>query len=135
LNGFLSIPGYVVHPDEPSANPRTEADLMAVRFPHSVEKIDRGRMPDDKLIEGITSGSQVLFILVEVKAGRCDINGPWSNRQKRNMQRAIHRLGFAATEDEVSRISEEMYRSLQWKNQRPRKEARATSPSTWRSGT
>lgn len=89
LNGFLSIPGYVVHPDEPSRNPRTEADLMAVRFPHSVERIGRGNMPDDQLIEGIGEGSQVVFILVEVKAGRCNVNGPWSDKHKGNMRRAI----------------------------------------------
>lgn len=116
LNGFLSIPGYVVHPDEPSPNPRTESDLMAVRFPHSAERISTDQMPDDPLIEEIAYGNKVLFILVEVKAGRCAINGPWSKRHKGNMQRAIHRLGFATTDDEVNDIAEEMYRSLQWKN-------------------
>ncbi len=117
LNGFLSIPGYVVHPDEPSPTPRTESDLMAVRFPHSAERIGTVRMPDDPLIEMVANGDQVLFILVEVKAGRCNINGPWSERHKGNMQRAIHRLGFAATDDEANGIAEEMYESLQWKNQ------------------
>lgn len=50
LNGFLSIPGYVVHPDQLRRFPRTEADLMAVRFPYSVEKINRVPMSDDRRI-------------------------------------------------------------------------------------
>jgi len=39
LNGFLSIPGFIVHPDIQRPYPRTEADLIAVRFPYSKEKI------------------------------------------------------------------------------------------------
>jgi hypothetical protein len=35
LNGFLSIPGFVVHPDVSRDYPLTEADLIGVRFSHS----------------------------------------------------------------------------------------------------
>ncbi len=116
LNGFLSIPGFVVHPDQPQPHPRTEADLMAVRFPHSVEKINRSRVDDDVLLTRLAERDQVLFILVEVKAGRCNVNGPWSNKDEKNMQRAISRLGFSSADGEVDDIANTMYRSLRWEN-------------------
>jgi hypothetical protein len=48
LNGFLSIPGFVIHPDECRRHPRTEADLMGGRFPHSTENI-AGRQQHEKV--------------------------------------------------------------------------------------
>ncbi|MGB3632487.1 MAG: hypothetical protein WA982_00450 [Rubrobacteraceae bacterium] len=111
LNGFLSIPGYVVHPDTPRRFPRTEADLMAVRFPHSVEKINQMPMQDDRRLTDLTKPTQTLFVLVEVKSDLCKINGPWSRESEGNMQRAIGRLGFAGG-TELDEIAGEMYRSL-----------------------
>jgi hypothetical protein len=116
LNGFLSIPGFVVHPDQPHPHPRTEADLMAVRFPHSVEKIGESRMDDDYRLTNRANDNQVLFVLVEVKAGRCDVNGPWSRRKQRNMHRAISRLGFATNDTEIDDVASAMYQSLRWEN-------------------
>lgn len=115
LNGFLSIPGYVVHPDTPRRFPRTEADLMAVRFPRSVEKINQIPMRDDRCITELTNPSQTLFVLIEVKSDLCRINGPWSREEEGNMQRAIGRLGFA-DDAELDAIAEEMYRSLRWES-------------------
>ena len=113
LNGFLSIPGYVVHPDQPRRFPRTEADLMAVRFPYSVERINRVPMSDDRRITELAKPSRTLFVLAEVKSDLCKINGPWSREDEGNMQRAIGRLGFAE-DARLEDIAEEMYRSLRW---------------------
>lgn len=115
LNGFLSIPGFVVHPDVVRRNPMTEADLIAVRFPYSQELIAGRMMVDDPRLTDLASASQVLFLLVEVKSDLCNINGPWSNEEDGNMQRVIRRLGFARPE-EIPSIATVMYRDLRWQD-------------------
>jgi hypothetical protein len=115
LNGFLSIPGFVVHPDEQRMHPLTEADLMAVRFPYSREIIAHRAMQDEPQLVRLAIPPQTLFILVEVKANRMAINGPWSRSDEKNMQRAIRRLGFAQ-EHELDLIADKMYRELRWEN-------------------
>ena len=115
LNGFLSIPGFIVHPDAVRRNPMTEADLIAVRFPYSTEIIADRRMEDDPRLTTLADPSQVLFLLVEVKTDLCNINGPWSNEEAGNMQRVIRRLGFAE-EESVEKISSTMYQHLRWES-------------------
>ena len=120
LNGFLSIPGFVVHLDKSRAHisrdgtprfARTEADLMGVRFVGSREMINGRDMEDDSTLTALATGRnmQALFILVEVKAGICKMNGPWTSRDSQNMQRVIRRLGFARDEREVEDIASAMY--------------------------
>jgi hypothetical protein len=110
LNGFLSIPGFVVHPDEVRRHPRTEADLLGVRFPHSTEAI-AGRPMEDEAWVG--EGAKICFIIAEVKADVCNVNGPWSLQAEENMERAIQRLGFAPN-DQVGGIAQAMYEHLHW---------------------
>ena len=88
LNGFLAIPGFVVHIDSPEAverddgslrYARTEADFIGVRFPHSREIVNDRAMKDDLLVIGMGSdvaSPKVVFALVEVTSGRCKMNGP-----------------------------------------------------------
>jgi hypothetical protein len=116
LNGFLSIPGFVVHPNVVRRNPMTEADLIAVRFPHSQEVIDGRLMTDDGRLLRLATEEQVLFLLVEVKLDLCNINGPWSDSEQGNMQRVVRRLGFAKGEV-IEGIAESMYNNLHWENQ------------------
>jgi hypothetical protein len=113
LNGFLSIPGFIVHPDQQRRYPLTEADLIAVRFPNSAEWIDGCSMVDDSLLTALSSPTKLLFLLVEVKYDLCNINGPWSDRSAGNMQRVIRRLGFAGP-DQVDDIADAMYSHLRW---------------------
>ncbi len=124
LNGFLSIPGFVVHLDKSIAHiaqdetprfARTEADLIGVRFVNSRERIfarhDNRDMVDDPKLTRLASGAcmQALFILVEVKSSLCKMNGPWTLRESKNMQRVVRRLGFARDEAEVEDIADAMY--------------------------
>jgi hypothetical protein len=118
LNGFLSIPGFIVHPDRQRPYPRTEADLIAVRFPYSKEKISGRRMIDDLSITNVAKPPQTLLILVEVKRKTCNVNGPWSRREEGNMQRLIRRLGFTKHEWEIESIANEMYQRLRWENRK-----------------
>ena len=112
LNGFLSIPGFVIHPDEVRRHPRTEADLLGVRFPYSSETLMGQSMEDDAWIREC---AKILFIITEVKVPGCNVNGPWSRQEDENMQRAIRRLGFAA-DNLVDEIAQTMYKNLRWEN-------------------
>ena len=40
LNGFLTIPNFVVHPDNGS-NQKTDIDILGVRFPYRAENLNR----------------------------------------------------------------------------------------------
>lgn len=115
LNGCLSIPGFIVHPDEVRSTPITEADLIAVRFSRSTEVIANRVMEDDAILTALTRPSQILFLLVEVKTDVCNINGPWSDRTKAAMQRVVRRIGFAP-EPSVESIAETMYDRLRWED-------------------
>jgi hypothetical protein len=69
--------------------------------------------PQKPEVRTLKRKSQILFILVEVKNDACSINGPWSDEQSENMQRAIRRLGFAK-EEEIESIARTMYKQLRW---------------------
>ena len=52
LNGFLQIENFVVHPERRGGQ-RTDADLLAVRFPYRAERLfddPNDIMADDELI-------------------------------------------------------------------------------------
>lgn len=115
LNGFLSVPGFVVHPARSQEHPYTEADLMAVRFPHSVEKISGIPMSDASLLTKLAGPKQTLFVLIEAKAGTCRINPAWTEEWRENMQRAVRRLGFAE-EFDVDSIAQKMYQFMRWED-------------------
>jgi len=117
LNGFLSIPGFIVHPDIQRPYPRTKADLIAVRFPYSKEKIASRDMVDDHLITSLSSPSRTLFALVEVKSRTCNVNGPWSREKEKNMHRVIRRMGFNS-EEEIDDVAMKMYDCLRWENEK-----------------
>lgn len=117
LNGFLTIPGFIVHPDQHRHFPRTEADLVGVRFPFSKEFISTRQMDDDPLLASIDrTGHRIVFVLVETKTDLCKINGPWSKPQDENMQRIIRRIGFAE-ESLVNGIAAKMYDSARWEDE------------------
>jgi hypothetical protein len=136
LNGFMSIPGFVVHPDAPMPVPRTEADLLAIRLKCSREGVwrrDHGGqvrvaykptdMEDDPILLNagrVKTVPRHLVAMVEVKTGICKINGPWSDQVKygggdaaSNMERALARVGFG-NHTEVTTAAEAMYRKLRY---------------------
>jgi hypothetical protein len=65
LNGFLSIPGFILHPDRVQRYPETEADLIAVRFPYSAEILGGRSMIDVEILLQIDmTKTRVVFVLV-----------------------------------------------------------------------
>lgn len=136
LNGLFLIHGFVVHPDRASSKPRTEADFLGIRLKESSEGIwrktngiqfrdgvNRASMTDDSLITQASYVGTVrkhLVAMVEVKAGKCSINGPWSDINARindsgpsNMERALSRVGFG-NHSEITCASTTMYEYLRY---------------------
>jgi hypothetical protein len=89
LNGFLTIPNFVVHPDRGS-NQETDVDILAIRLPYHSENLLRP-MQDDEPFAKI--GEKSFIALTEAKTGLIRLNGPWTNRERNNMLRVLRALG------------------------------------------
>lgn len=89
LNGCLTIPNFVLHP-EIGNNQCTDADVLAVRFPHRKEVAGR-TLQDDKAFTA--QGHLIQTFIVEVKKGKCALNGPYS--QAKILYRLIQSIGVA----------------------------------------
>lgn len=115
LNGFLTIPNFVVHPDGPNdvgAYPQqTDVDVLGVRFPHRAENRLRP-MPDFELF---TREQRPLVVLSEVKTRQCGLNGPWTDPARENMQKVLLGGGFRPSE-QVEEIAQSLYRAGLWQD-------------------
>lgn len=89
LNGYLVWENFVVHPDTGS-NQRTDADIVGVRFKHREDTLDR-RLEDDPAI--VCDDKFVDVVITEVKRSQCALNGPWTRREDRNVDRVLKALG------------------------------------------
>jgi hypothetical protein len=95
LNGFLQIENFVVHPGRKGSQ-RTDADLLAVRFPYRAEFLldHPNPMLDD---EGILrlSPTAIDVAIVEVKGANqlCALNGPWTIEERQNVNRVLAAIG------------------------------------------
>jgi len=89
LNGCLTIENFVIHPDW-GRTQRTDIDLIAVRFPHRAELLHKPMRDNDNTFADRT---RIRVIFAEVKTGTCNLNGPWINRKRKNMQRALRAIG------------------------------------------
>lgn len=96
LNGFLTIPNFIVHPEH-GRNQATDVDILGVRFPFRSEL---RTMVDHEVF---TRGRDKSFIaFAEVKASLCALNGPWTNPDRQNMQKVLRALGaFPEAENDV----------------------------------
>lgn len=106
LNGCLTIVNFVVHPDHGRASQRTDADVLAVRFPHRAELHLSGQAMQDHAL--FDCSGQIDIFLAEVKHGLCDFNGTWSNQQQENMHRVLYAVG-AFPEAQVSIVASSLY--------------------------
>lgn len=89
LNGCFTITNFVVHPDK-GRRQRTDVDIFAVRFPFRSELLLRP-MEDD--IPFKADDPLIKVVLAEVKRVTCNLNGPWTDRSRGNMERAIKAAG------------------------------------------
>ena len=105
LNGFLTIQDFVVHPER-GYGQETDVDIIGVRFPYRAENLD-DPMEDDKRI---SYEGKPLIVIAEVKNGRCSLNGPWTNPERRNMLRVLRSIG-ALTQTEADIAARSLYSS------------------------
>ncbi len=77
LNGCLTTLNFVVHPDRPRESQRTEADILAVRFPFRCELATSDNHLADH--SDFRSIGKTDVIIAEVKRGACKLNGPWTD--------------------------------------------------------
>lgn len=111
LNGFLTITNFVVHAERKGIT-GTDADILGVRFPYRAELLDRP-MRDYKVFTEITSRSYIA--IAEVKYGLCDLNGPWIDSDKMNIQRVLRAIGAIPLED-VDSVADNLYRQGYYKS-------------------
>jgi len=113
LNGFLSIVNFVVHSDR-SGETGTYADILGVRFPYRVELFER-TMPDYRAFTKITS--RLYIAIAEVKRGLCNLNGPLTSPERRNIQRVLRAIGIFPLEN-VDFVAEKLYEQGYYNNSR-----------------
>lgn len=111
LNGFLQIENFVIHPVGRGSQ-RTDADLLAVRFPFRAERMFDGSgdiMADD--MDGLALSSDLLDIVIaEVKTNQpCTLNGPWTRPDRKNVHRVIAAIGCLPP-DQIDAAAAEIYR-------------------------
>lgn len=111
LNGFLQIENFVVHP-EGRGSQRTDADLLAVRFPHRAERLFDD--PDDIMADDRDqlklSSDLVDIVIAEVKTNQpCTLNGPWTQRDQQNVHRILAAIG-CLPHGEIDAAAEDIYR-------------------------
>src|ERR1700688_1204240 len=109
LNGFLTVLNFVVHPAESAegSQQRTDADVLGIRFPHRQELVGGHALPDHPAFQGL---SRPIFVIAEVKAGRCRLNGPWIRPEDENMRLVLGAVGCVPP-DSLRVVSDSLYQT------------------------
>ena len=94
LNGFFTIPNFVVHPDR-GAGQKTEVDVLGLRLRHHRELLENP-MVDDDVFTGI--GDKAFIAITGVKTGLIDFNDTWRAPELQNVQRFLRAVGAFATD-------------------------------------
>jgi hypothetical protein len=112
LNGFLQIENFVVHPERRGGQ-RTDADLLAVRFPFRAERLFDN--PDDIMADderGLALSDELIDIVIaEVKTNQpCTLNGPWTQQDRQNVHRVLAAIG-CLPHDQIGAAAANIYRA------------------------
>lgn len=113
LNGFLTIPNFVVHPDTGSQQ-GTDVDVLGVRFPFRTENRQRPMRDYDRFTR--LHRDKAYVALAEIKTGVCKLNGPWTAPERENMQRVLSALGMLSPH-EIEFAAQEIYDKGHFENQ------------------
>lgn len=111
LNGFFQIENFVVHPERRGSQ-RTDADLLAVRFPFRAERLLDD--PNDTMTDDVQrlalSGDQIDIVIAEVKTNQpCTLNGPWTRQDRQNVHRVLAAIGCLSPHH-IEAAAADMYR-------------------------
>lgn len=112
LNGFLQIENFVVHPERRGSQ-RTDADLLAVRFPFRAERMfdDPNDIMADDMDRLALSGEMVDIVIAEVKTNQpCTLNGPWTQQEQQNVHRVLAAIGCLPP-DRIEAAAADIYRT------------------------
>lgn len=107
LNGFLTIPNFVVHLEESfhkqGRRQATDVDVLGVRFPFRKElPEEKEPMKDD---EKWTNKNKITFVLAEVKTGhKVQFNESWSNSEY--IKRILYCIGALKDDSEIEKCAE-----------------------------
>ncbi|TKD21868.1 MAG: hypothetical protein E5W98_32405 [Mesorhizobium sp.] len=112
LNGYLQIENFVVHP-EGRGSQRTDADILAVRFPHRAERLfddaDDVMLDDEQQLS--ISRTLIDVVIAEVKANQpCTLNGPWTQSDRHNVHRVLAAIGCLPS-DRIDKAAADIYGS------------------------
>lgn len=115
LNGCLSLVDFLVH--NRHGQEGTDVDILAVRFPYRKElALSDDTMEDHPAFE---PNNKIDLILAEVKLGRAELNGPWTDPQRMNMQRVLYALG-AFPPNMVDAVGQALYNQKIFEDERYR---------------
>ena len=109
------MPNFIIHPDSRRGYQGTDADILAVRFPFRCELQMSGKPMKDH--EAFANSEKTDLVIAEVKRGLCDLNGPWTNPQKKNMQRVLFAVG-AFTKTEIDEVADSVYSTNYYEDER-----------------
>lgn len=112
LNGFFQIENFVVHPTRRGSQ-RTDADLLAVRFPFRAERMfdDPTDIMADDVERLALSGDLIDIVIAEVKTNQpCTLNGPWTRQDRQNVHRVLAAIGCLSP-DQIEAAAAEIYRA------------------------
>ncbi len=115
LNGFLQIENFVVHPGGRGGQ-RTDADLLAVRFPHRAEfLLDHNQPMKDDSDTLALSAELIDVVIAEVKTNQpCTLNGPWTLEDRQNVHRVLAAIGCLPHE-QIDIAARQIYRDGYYK--------------------
>lgn len=111
LDGFFTIPNFVVHPTEGGRPQRTDADVLAIRYPDRVEVVGGKPLQDDSRF----LAAAPLFVIAEVKAGKCRLNGPWTRPADRNVHLVLQAAGIVRA-SEIEPMARALYEQKRFKS-------------------
>ena len=109
LNGFFTVQTFIIHPVTPEegSQQRTNADVLGIRFPMRREVVGGNALTDHPAFQDET---RPIFVIAEVKTGRCRLNGPWSNAEKENVTNVLRSFGQMSSAS-LDTISKALYES------------------------
>ena len=117
FNGYFTTTDFTIHPDYRKRPGGTDADVLAVRFPFSVEHQRSFDFPRDKSLILLHCTD---FVICEVKSGICCINDTWLNQERKNVQYAIRWMGFEEENTQIDKMAKSVYETGEWKDQEKR---------------
>jgi len=112
LNGFFQIENFVVHPARRGGQ-RTDADLLAVRFPFRAERLfdDPNDVMTDDAQRLALASDRIDIVIAEVKTNQpCTLNGPWTRHDRQNVHRVLAAIGCLPP-DQIEQAAADIYKA------------------------